>query len=319
MNCLDVAIINDRCEVVRVLLMNENWHQLIDNCGDHLITGEKESPQLVRMFSHKMYDEVRLVLDNCRTGRYSFNFTKIDPDFKSLSKHPLMMMAVSGEESLLKHETVEKLLQLKWRFYPRLLFYVNIIVYMVFLFLFSIYASDLADYGRFVDNYINKLKENNSSSSSSSSSNENSSIIISQLLNCYEGSMGCYKPFKTEVFYPLLVVIIVRFLKQIFDLALHDGFGFFTIFQNWCEIITYTTALYAMLSGNFTVKSTYISISILMAYVVFAFIIQKLKVIFFFLLMTIILFIRTLSMFFEVDFVGFLKKKIFLQKVLWWD
>ena len=102
-----------------------------------LIAKKKENPQLVAMFEHKMWDSMNRVLDRCIHPKY-YDFSKIDMPLVSMSKHPLMLIAQSGQENLLKHKTTITLLDLKWRHIPRLMYNFNMLYYIVFLILLSV-------------------------------------------------------------------------------------------------------------------------------------------------------------------------------------
>ena len=142
-NCLDIAIEMDKREVIKVLLKNVNWHELIGEEADH-------SPQLTRLFEKKLWEMILLILDNCKMGYKCFTFTKLDPcelgNENDMQRHPLMLVAQSGQEQLLKHATVKKLLQLKWRFIPRLAFYSNLVFYLLFLVLFAMFSMRLSNH-----------------------------------------------------------------------------------------------------------------------------------------------------------------------------
>ena len=103
----------------------------------------EENPQLNMLFEKKCWDAVILVLDNCKSET-SYDFAKLDPPFVDINKHPLMLVAQSGQETILKHATVQKLLELKWRFIPRLAFYANLVFYMCFLCLFAAFSIRLS-------------------------------------------------------------------------------------------------------------------------------------------------------------------------------
>ena len=96
-----------------------------------------ESPQLTALFEAKMWDMLKIILDKCHTTEEEWNFTILDPYCKSLSNHPLMLIARSGQENLLKHDTTKLLLQLKWRFIPRFAFYFSLIIYLLYMIIFS--------------------------------------------------------------------------------------------------------------------------------------------------------------------------------------
>lgn len=106
-----------------------------------------ESPQLMALFDAKMWDMFKIILDKCQTTENKWNFSIIDPVLKSLSKHPLMLIARSGQENLLKHETTKLLLQLKWRFIPRCAFYFSLLIYIIYVILFSVYTVELSKIG----------------------------------------------------------------------------------------------------------------------------------------------------------------------------
>lgn len=154
-------------EVVKVLLNDKNWHKLILPVSheriDHKLNlmnvgfrrqinrytrqSRRENPQLCHMFELKMWDAIKMVLDRCHNDLDgSFNFSKLDPPCQNIHRHPLMLMARSGQETILKHETTQRLLDLKWRFIPRFAFYFNLIIYLLFICLFAIYSYNLSNY-----------------------------------------------------------------------------------------------------------------------------------------------------------------------------
>lgn len=106
-----------------------------------------ENPELTAIYDAKMWDIFKIILDKC-IGDDEINFTIIDPPVRSISRHPLMLIARSGQENLLKHETTRTLLHLKWRLIPRFAFWFNLIFYLLFLLLFSYYSNELAIVGR---------------------------------------------------------------------------------------------------------------------------------------------------------------------------
>jgi ankyrin repeat protein len=108
-----------------------------------------ENPQLVALYEHKMWDMLKIVLDNC-VSEERVDLTKIDPPGRTINNHPLMLIARSGQEALLKHETTRVLLQLKWRYIPRSAFYFNLLFYMIFMLFFSLYCIEISNYGRMV-------------------------------------------------------------------------------------------------------------------------------------------------------------------------
>ncbi len=75
---------------------------------------------------------------------HAYNFTVLDPaKFNKMNKHPLMLITKSGQERLLMHEIMSVLLNLKWRFLPRLAFYSNILIHLVFIILFVLHSTEI--------------------------------------------------------------------------------------------------------------------------------------------------------------------------------
>ena len=106
----------------------------------------RENPQFYAMYQKEMWDMLRIVLENCKQSNgLCYDFKQIDTPFHNIQAHPLMLLAKSGQEFLLKHPTVEKLLALKWRFLPRFVFYANITLFLLFVILYSIYVVKLSN------------------------------------------------------------------------------------------------------------------------------------------------------------------------------
>jgi hypothetical protein len=106
---------------------------------------KRENPQFYAMYQKEMWDMLRIVLDNCKLDNESYDFKQLDTPFNNIQAHPLMLLAKSGQEFLLKHPTVEKLLALKWRFLPRFVFYANITLFLLFVILYSIFVVQLSN------------------------------------------------------------------------------------------------------------------------------------------------------------------------------
>ena len=113
-NCLDIAIMHEHHEVIKILLSHSGWHNLIMRSAIYLerkaekhdldqktlpskaaplIVTIKENPQLYAMFERRMWDMFMIVLDNCQQASSelqdspsssmsdeTFDFTVIDPD-----------------------------------------------------------------------------------------------------------------------------------------------------------------------------------------------------------------------------------------------
>lgn len=94
----------------------------------------------------KYWDSYLQILDKSHDEENNkFDFRILDPPCETIKKHPLMLLAGSGQEMLLTHETTQKLLHLKWRFIPRFLYYSNLAYCLLFMILFGLYSVELTD------------------------------------------------------------------------------------------------------------------------------------------------------------------------------
>ena len=68
-----------------------------------------------------------------------------DPETENLSQpvrkpilnHPLIYIADSNESKLIKHETAKMLLKLKWRYWPRIFYYLHLALFLTFVFCYT--------------------------------------------------------------------------------------------------------------------------------------------------------------------------------------
>lgn len=88
-----------------------------------------------------------IILENSvsKHDKNTYDFTVLDPPCQSVKKHPLMLLARSGQETLLTHDVTQKLLYLKWRTIPRFTFYSYIVLYILFLSIFAMYSMELTE------------------------------------------------------------------------------------------------------------------------------------------------------------------------------
>jgi hypothetical protein len=70
---------------------------------------------------------------------------------------------------------------------------------------------------------------------------------------------------------------VVQLFKEICQVIFLDGFSYFLSLQNTLEILTYITSLISLESRNYYTQSSYGSIAVLFAFIVFPFFIQKLR------------------------------------------
>ena len=93
-----------------------------------------------------MWEQWNLILENSYDKEEeTYDFKVLDPPCESMNKHPLMLVARSGQEVMLTHDTTTTLLNLKWRYLPRALYYTNILMYLGLLIVFALYTAELTD------------------------------------------------------------------------------------------------------------------------------------------------------------------------------
>lgn len=106
---------------------------------------KSENPQMVSLFEKKMWHVYSIIFDNSSNDNGSYDFSILNPPLVTIEHHPLMLVARSGQETLLKHDAVKKLLSLKWFMIPRLLFYMHLLFYTLFICVFGLYSIELTD------------------------------------------------------------------------------------------------------------------------------------------------------------------------------
>jgi hypothetical protein len=231
-----------------------------------------ENPQLMNMFNQHLWDGYRMVLDNCKKPNGSYNFSKVDPSFNDINQHPLMLIARSGQESLMNHPTTQKLLSLKWRYIPRCAYYSNLLLYMTFLITFSIYTVKLTNIG--FPAAATKLSNNENHTKLSANIGTSSDSFNFTLPDDFTVD----RLFDKALSILLLVIVFINFSKQFLRFLLIDRLLFFLNFENWLEMIVSALVLVTLFSTSFYVKSAYASVTILFAYLRFVFLLQKLRI-----------------------------------------
>lgn len=224
-----------------------------------------ENPEILAMFENKMWDSMNLLLDRCIYPKY-IDFTKIDMPLTSISKHPLMLIARSGQENLIKHQTTLTLLNLKWRFLPRLVFISSLLFYLLYLILLLIYCLELNDVG-------NKFYEQIIAPNDTTDQNP---VNLGQL-NLNDINEPLKYSSSSITFYLLAIVLFLCFFKQFLKLVFIDRFGYFASFKNILELSTYVLTLASILTIYFNLKAALSSFSIFIAFIVFPLYIQEVR------------------------------------------
>jgi len=195
-----------------------------------------------------MWVEYKQILDNSHNLETdSYDFTVLDPPFESVENHPLMLIAESGQETLLTHETTKTLLALKWQFFPRLIYYTQIILYLTYIILFALYCTELTNQSLEI---INSGAERNQ-----------------------------FDSFYSVYFIPILVFVSIDILKIIIQVILSDGLIFFASLINWFEVLAIVFTFLALLFTTLQMRTQFAAVAVVFMFTSFVFLIEKLRVI----------------------------------------
>ncbi|CAF0731980.1 unnamed protein product [Brachionus calyciflorus] len=137
-NCLDIAIDHDHKAVVETLLNDKNFSKFI------YFQNEKFSK--IKKLIKKMPLSMKILLDNCYNLKTkTYNFEIIDnPMYEATDNHPLWIMSQYQYKYLLTHNTIKKLLELKMKKWPILLYWFNLITYFIYLISMTFYHVNLS-------------------------------------------------------------------------------------------------------------------------------------------------------------------------------
>jgi len=158
-NALDIAIEKEHKDVIKVLLNDPEWKKLfqhqrsagnqsnvkigflqIRKCVSHF-----ENPQFVSLYEKEYWDIFHIILENSKIGETVFDLEVLNPPLDSVGKHPLMLMVMSGQQLLIKHDSTRALIHLKWAVIPRLIFYSQLLFYLMFIIFFALYSTELTE------------------------------------------------------------------------------------------------------------------------------------------------------------------------------
>lgn len=310
-NCLDIAINNGHRDVIRELLDHKDWlklirfknykfHQENENIFELVVAKSKDeisapkTSTIASLFNNQMWDIIKLLLDRCEISQDEMDFSIIDIPSKTITDQPLMLIARSGQESLIKHKVTNLLLQLKWRLVPRCAFYFNLVVYFLYLLLFSWYAVEMSikDEPDQDDSLktrqffpietehelINKSKiglfKSKGFRINQGSSRKNSTNFLFDLQESVNFHINKTDNSLSDL---LVIIIIFQLFKELLILMFLDGVGYFLSIQNISEILTYLMSLVSLLSIHFYTQCNYASIAILFAYILLPLFLQKFK------------------------------------------
>jgi len=160
-NVLDLAIDKGHKEVIKVLIRDPGWKNLFEyertplnmkhDLGNLSFLQKKrqfgpiENPQLLSLYQKEYWDIFLMILEKCKVDEGLFDLEILNPPLNSIQLHPLMLIAKSGQQILIKHESTRVLIHLKWSIIPRLIFYCLLVFYLLFIVFFSLYSTELTE------------------------------------------------------------------------------------------------------------------------------------------------------------------------------
>ncbi|KAJ7385774.1 hypothetical protein OS493_013808 [Desmophyllum pertusum] len=141
LNCLDVAIENQKGDVVMAIIKNARWREVLSAKSPD---GHNRMGKLIQLFP----DAAKSVMDRCiqrslpqRSIKYDFSLLDPGPDDQSgPNEEPffgLVVMVKHKQKDLLVHGLCRKLLKIKWRSYGWFVYWTNLVIYALYLFLMT--------------------------------------------------------------------------------------------------------------------------------------------------------------------------------------
>lgn len=175
-----------------------------------------------------MWEEYYQILENSYDSEKNhYDFTVLDPPCETTSKHPLMLLAKSGQETLLIHETTNKLLDLKWRYIPRFLYYSSIIFFLTLIVLFALYTIELTNLGFYLHTFDDVTITTPSiileTTADFITNDTNNKEFRHVLKNAPPSVLSNLDNYNSRYTIPILVFVLIDIVKMVFQLVLSDG------------------------------------------------------------------------------------------------
>lgn len=231
-------------EVFRDLVEKKKWWSIVESVLDYYDFLSKEELDK----NNEIQNEIKWNREklNSKFCFYSFDylfdaerkFRVVETDRSSLilpklaneteeiinaNKHALVLIAKSGQKNLTMHRTVLQHLELKWRYFPRLFYYINTLLHLVFLVLFSIYTLNNstkihAIYKKFSNNSL---------------------VIKSEIYHQFSESAVHFGISLALSFYFLIYELVQMILLKVFP--------YFTSVKNLIELVTYALSTVSLM------------------------------------------------------------------------
>lgn len=291
-NCLDIAIERRHKAVVETLLNNSRLAEFL-----HF---EDERTSKIGKLVKNMPLTMKVLLDNCYDpNEKKYNFDLLDnPKYRPTVDHPLWIIAHYRYKYLLAHKTVKKLVELKMRKLPRIIFWVNIGFYFVFLVLLTFHHVNSSifiastdghkttsnyhnknsnDYSRLFFNYSTTKKESllSSASTTTTTSGEKTFYLwpFPYSFTMFDESGTRFFWFYKSYFFLLLLVYLLKKVFQIYNY----GVKMFRSIEHWLEISCFLCNILSTLPFRHA-ASAFGSFAVLFGWISFAFFFQSIAI-----------------------------------------
>lgn len=204
---------------------------------------------------------LKVLLDNCYDPfEKKYNFELLDnPKYRPTSDHPLWIIANYRYKYLLGHKTVRKLVELKMRKLPRIVFWSNLGFYFVFLILLTFHH---------VNSSIFNARLNETSS-------EKTFYFwpLPYSFTVFDESGTTFFWFYKSYFFLLLLVYLLKKIFQIYNY----GLRMFRTIEHWLEISCFVCNILSTLPIRHA-ASAFGSFSVLFGWISFAFFFQSIAI-----------------------------------------
>lgn len=265
-DCLEQALEFDNHKVVEILLLHKHWYKILPQ--------DSKSEHFKKLIT-KMPDKMEIILDKCFEPTLSkYDFSLIDlPIQNTIVNHPLYLIAETKDERLLVHHTVQSLTALKFQTFPKIAFFLDLILYILYCFLVS--------FVHLVFNFPLDLNNNSTNISSTLNLNDSFSMNSSDFsLNEQEKSIDLFiwsedypvHPFIYQLSYIcLILVLLIHLSKEIIQMHYYTLRDYFSSVDNWFQLSTlvltlislqpYLSDAWRIMFGSFGILYAWISMS----------------------------------------------------------
>jgi len=255
---LETGLKSNNNKTVEILIRNKNWKNLFTD------SNQNKLEQIYAKLIDIMPENMELVLDklyDIENQKYDFSLIDL-PVYNTIKNHPLYHISQSNDERLLAHHSVKILIQLKSKYFPRIAFFWDLFLYVLYAVFLSFYHLVYQ-----IQLYESQNFFNSTFKSSSFETNSNKTIYFLKDINIIVNI------YLLNFSFSLIVVLITILLsKEIYQMITDGLFDYLSSVDNWFQLTTLICAIISMLplidssvqiaSGSFSVLFAWVSTSL---------------------------------------------------------